>query len=81
MTKLHGLVVYIYKTENKITSTSNSYILISIKAFDFLFLSLHTESFLYGKIYFYKHSADVTRSDTSKPPYLQESSNRFKFGE
>ena len=74
MTKL--ALWYINKNGNKIESTSNSYILITVKAFNFLFVTLHTASFLYGRIYFgvlYKHSANVTRSDTSwgsKPPYL-----------
>ena len=55
-----------------------------VKAINFLFSTLHTTPFLYGKIYFgvlHKFCEDVMKSTTpcgSKPPHLQKEA--FKFG-
>ena len=57
-------------------SRLNRYNFGTVHAIDFLFSTLHTTPFLYGKIDFgamHQFLADVTRSDTlwgSKPPHL-----------
>ena len=64
MTKL---VLWYINNDNKIASSSNSYILIMVKAFNVLFLTLHIASFLYGKIYF-----GVLHKYTSTVPTLRD---------